>query len=119
LIAASEKKEYNSLTASIDFGGRTEDMAKIVVKETVTKEREIDISLDAFISLIDDLAVEDKKRLLEVVSSSIGRSEALKFVPFKKDTVERIVADFEETGFYDGGFLADLERGLRKSSTYK
>ncbi len=94
-------------------------MARIVVKETVTKEREIDISLDAFIGLIDDLAVEDKKRLLELVSSSIEKSETLKFVPFKKDTVEKILADFEETGLYEAGFLKDLERGLRKSLPYR
>lgn len=93
-------------------------MAKIVVKETVSKEREIDISLDVLIDLVDELPVEDKKRLVRVVSASLKKDETVKFIPFEEDAVESILADFEKTGLYEGGFLDDLGRGLRKSTLY-
>lgn len=36
-----------------------------------------------------------------------------------RDSVETVVKDFEKTGLYNKRFLADLEKGLRRSSVYK
>ncbi len=38
-------------------------MSKLVVKETVTKEREIEISFEALLSLIDDLTLKEMEKL--------------------------------------------------------
>jgi hypothetical protein len=93
-------------------------MAKIVVKETVTKEREIDISLKSFISLIDSLSMEDRRRLLKVLSAAIEKGRPVELTPFKKDRLEKVVASFAETNLYEPEFLRELEAGLKKSSIY-
>lgn len=36
-----------------------------------------------------------------------------------RDSVETVMKDFEKTGLYNKRFLADLEKGLRRSSVYK
>ena len=35
-----------------------------------------------------------------------------------RDSVETVMKDFEKTGLYNKRFLADLEKGLRRSSVY-
>lgn len=94
-------------------------MPKIVFKETVTKEREIEISIDALRAVIDKLTLEEKKELLDKLSVSIKKKKPLELVTFKKDTVEHILADFRETDLYEEDFLRDLEEGLKKSSPYR
>jgi len=36
-----------------------------------------------------------------------------------RDSVETVMKDFEKTGLYNKKFLADLEKGLRRSSVYR
>lgn len=93
-------------------------MAKILVKETVTKEREIDISLESFLSLINSLSMEDRNKLLKVLSESLEKGKSVELVPFKKDPLEKVMADFADTELYEAEFLRELEAGLRKSSIY-
>jgi hypothetical protein len=42
----------------------------------------------------------------------------VKLTPFKKDTIDSILADFEATKLYEDEFLEDLREGLKKSSAY-
>jgi hypothetical protein len=93
-------------------------MAKILVKETVTKEREIDISLGSFVSLIGSLSMKDRKQLLKVLSAAIEKGKPNELIPFKKHRIEKVMADFAATDLYESEFLRELEEGLRKSSIY-
>lgn len=94
-------------------------MGRLIVKETVTKEREIEISVEALLSLIDSLTLEEKKKLLSKLSTSLKKKKPLELEPFKKDRIEDILADFADADLYEDGFLRDLEEGLKKSSVYK
>jgi len=94
-------------------------MPKIVFKETVTKEREIEISIEALCALIDKLTLEEKKELLRKLSVSVKKKKPLELIPFKRDKVESILADLRDTDLYEEDFLQDLEEGLKKSSVYR
>ncbi len=94
-------------------------MGRLVVKETVTKEREIEISVEALLSLVDSLTLEEKKKLLNKLSASLKKKKPLELQQFKKDSIEDILADFADTDLYEDNFLRDLEEGLKKSSMYK
>ncbi len=47
-------------------------MSKLVVKETVTKEREIEVSIEDLLSLIDDLTLKEKEKLFNKLSTSLN-----------------------------------------------
>ncbi|MFQ5455478.1 MAG: hypothetical protein ACE5EA_04630 [Nitrospirota bacterium] len=87
-------------------------MPRITLKETITKE--IEIPIDTFYELIDNLTEEDKKKLLERLKTS-----SVKLTPFKKDKIASILSDFKAIDLYEENFLRDLEDGLRKSSVYR
>jgi len=42
-----------------------------------------------------------------------------RFAYIVRDDVETVMKDFEKTGLYSKKFLADLEKGLRRSSVYR
>ena len=94
-------------------------MGRLIVKETVTREREIEISVEALLSLIDSLTLEEKKKLLNKLSASLKKKKPLELQTFQKDKIEDILADFADTDLYEDSFLQDLEEGLKKSSVYK
>ena len=94
-------------------------MGRLIVKETVTKEREIEISVEVLLSLIDSLTLEEKKKLLNKLSASLKKKKPIELQPFKKDKIEDILADFADADLYEDSFLRDLEEGLKKSSVYK
>ena len=94
-------------------------MGRLTVKETVTREREIEISVEALLSLIDSLTLEEKKKLLNKLSASLKKKKPLELQTFQKDKIEDILADFADTDLYEDSFLQDLEEGLKKSSVYK
>ena len=94
-------------------------MGRLIVKETVTKEREIEISVEVLLSLIDSLTLEEQKKLLNKLSASLKKKKPIELQPFKKDKIEDILADFADTDLYEDSFLRDLEEGLKKSSVYK
>lgn len=92
-------------------------MPKMLIKETITKE--VEIPLKTIYKLIDALPIEDKKELLEKLLTAIEKKGGIKFIPFRKDRVEDIVADFKATDLYEENFLRDLEDGIKKSSVYR
>lgn len=92
-------------------------MPKRLIKETITKE--IEIPLETIYNLIDALPVEDKKGLLDKLLSSIEKKGGMELIPFRKDRIEDIMADFKVTNLYTEDFLRDLEEGLKKSSVYR
>lgn len=54
-------------------------MGKILVKETITKEREIEITVDTLLALIDDLALKEKfEREEGIVQKTLFRFERQK-----------------------------------------
>ncbi|MGA2466445.1 MAG: hypothetical protein ABSH06_19110 [Thermodesulfobacteriota bacterium] len=87
-------------------------MPRITLRETITKE--IEIPIDALCDLIDSLSDKERTKLLERV-----KNKQVKLSPFKKDKIESILADFEETDLYEDQFLRDLKEGLKKSSVYR
>jgi hypothetical protein len=87
-------------------------MPRITLKETITKE--IEIPIDTLFEVINNLTDEERASLLERV-----QKKPVKLSPFKKDRIESILTDFEETNLYEGQFLKDLKEGLRKSSVYR
>jgi hypothetical protein len=87
-------------------------MPRITLKETITKE--IEIPIDTLFEVINSLTDEERANLLERV-----QKKPVKLSPFKKDRIESILTDFEETNLYEGQFLKDLKEGLRKSSVYR
>jgi hypothetical protein len=87
-------------------------MPRITLKETITKE--IEIPIDTLFEVINNLTDEERASLLERV-----QKKPVKLSPFKKDRIESILADFEETNLYEGQFLKDLKEGLKKSSVYR
>ncbi len=87
-------------------------MLRITLKETVTKE--IEVPMDTLYHLIDNLSPKERAKLLRRMKRS-----PLRMVPFKKDKIESIMADFKGTDIYEDQFLKDLEQGLKKSSLYK
>jgi hypothetical protein len=91
---------------------RFEYMPRITLRETITKE--IEIPIDALCDLIDSLSDKERTKLLERV-----KNKQVKLSPFKKDKIESILADFEETDLYEDQFLRDLKEGLKKSSVYR
>lgn len=90
-------------------------MPKMLIRETITKE--IEIPLKTIYKIIDALPIEDKKELLEKLLASTEKKG--KFIPFRKDRIEAILADFKATNLYEEDFLQDLEDGLKKSSVYR
>jgi threonyl-tRNA synthetase len=72
----------------------------------------LDISLSNVLTLISQMSLNE----IEEVKNKIIEKE-LYFKKFKKDNVETIVDDFRRENYSDD-FLADLEKGLRKSSVY-
>ncbi len=94
-------------------------MGKILVKETITKEREIEITVDTLLALIDDLALKEKRELFKKLSSALKGKKPLELMPFKKDRIENIISDFADTNLYEENFFRDLEEGLKRSSIYK
>ena len=87
-------------------------MPLITLKETITKE--IEIPIDTLFEVINNLTDEERASLLERV-----QKKPVKLSPFKKDRIESILADFEETNLYEGQFLKDLKEGLKNSSVYR
>ena len=87
-------------------------MPRLTFKETITKE--IEIPLDQLLIIIDQLSSADKEKLMERL-----QMHQIKFKPFKKDSIDSIMADFASLDFYEEGFLKDLEKGLIESSAYK
>ena len=87
-------------------------MPRITLKETITKE--IEIPIDTPFEVINSLTDEERANLLERV-----QKKPIKLSPFKKDRIESILTDFEETNLYEGQFLKELKEGLRKSSVYR
>ena len=87
-------------------------MPRITLKETITKE--IEIPIDTLFEVINSLTDEERANLLERV-----QKKPIKLSPFKKDRIESILTDFEETNLYEGQFLKELKEGLRKSSVYR
>lgn len=94
-------------------------MTKVIFKEIVTKERQIEVSIDSLIAVINTLDAADKKKLIGALSGSIGRDKSEKLLLFQKDNIKKIIADFAEADLYEDKFLLDLETGLEKSSVYK
>jgi len=86
-------------------------MPRITLKETITKE--IDIPMEAFYELIDNLSQEEREKVLERL-----RKKPVKLKTFQKDKIESILTDFASTNLYEDDFLRDLEDGLKKSSVY-
>lgn len=87
-------------------------MPRLTFKETITKE--IEIPLDQLFVIIDQLSSADKEKLLERL-----QTKPIKFKPFKKDSIDFILKDFDSQEIYEEGFLKDLEKGLKESSVYK
>ena len=87
-------------------------MPRITLKETITKE--IEIPMEAVYQLIDNLTREERQKILNRL-----KGKALELKPFEKDEIKSILTDFEATDLYEGDFLKDLEKGLRKSSVYR
>jgi hypothetical protein len=87
-------------------------MPRITLKETITKE--IEIPIDTLYDIINNLSEEEKTKLLERV-----KTRPVKLIPFKKDKIESILADFEGTKLYEDDFLKVLREGLKKSSVYR
>lgn len=87
-------------------------MPRITLKETITKE--IEIPIDTLFEVINSLTDEERANLLERV-----QKKPVKLSPFKKDRIESILTDFEQTNLYEGQFLKELKEGLRKSSVYR
>jgi hypothetical protein len=87
-------------------------MPRITLKETITKE--IEIPIDTLYDIINNLSEEEKTKLLERV-----KTRPVKLIPFKKDKIESIFADFEGTKLYEDDFLKVLREGLKKSSVYR
>lgn len=86
-------------------------MPRIILKETITKE--IEIPMEAIYDLIDNLPQEEREKVLERL-----KAKSVELKTFKKDKIESILADFAATDLYEGDFLRDLEKGLKKSSVY-
>jgi len=72
----------------------------------------LDISLSNVLALISQMSLNE----IEEVKNKIVEKE-LYFKKFKKDNIETIVDDFRKENYSDD-FLADLEKGLRKSTVY-
>lgn len=87
-------------------------MPQLTVKKTITKE--IEIPMDTLYKLIDNLAEEDRKKLLEKL-----KVKPVKIKTFKKDAIDSILSDFAATDLYEDNFLKDLEEGLKKSTLYR
>jgi hypothetical protein len=87
-------------------------MPKITLKETITKK--IEIPMDALFDLIDNLTVEERGKLIERL-----QEKSIELKPFKKDKIESILADFQQSDLYEDDFLKDLEKGLKKASVYR
>jgi len=87
-------------------------MPQITLKETITKK--IEIPMDTLYEIIDNLTVEERKKLIARLTK-----KPVELKPFKKDKVDSILADFAATDLYEEDFLKDLEEGLKKSSIYK
>jgi hypothetical protein len=87
-------------------------MPRIILKETVT--RKIEIPMDTLYEIIDHLSEGEKDKVI-----ARAQKKAVKLVPFKKDKIESILADFEATDLYEDHFLRDLREGLKKSSLYR
>ena len=87
-------------------------MPRITVKETVT--RKVEIPMETLYEIIDHLTGEERAKLI-----ARAQRKQSKLIHFKKDKIESILADFEATDLYEGGFLKDLRQGLKKSSVYR
>ncbi len=87
-------------------------MPRITLKETVT--RKIEIPMETLYEIVDHLSGEERAKLI-----ARAQKKPVKLIPFKKDKIESILADFEATGLYEDRFLKDLKEGLKKSSLYK
>jgi len=72
----------------------------------------LDISLSNVLTLISQMSLNE----IEEVKNKIVEKE-LYFKKFKKDDIETIMDDFRSESYSDD-FLADLEKGLKKSSVY-
>ena len=70
--------------------------------------------MDTLYRLIDNLTEDEKTKLLERIKRG-----PVKLIPFKKDDIESIMADFEAIGLYEDEFLKDLKEGLKQSSIYR
>jgi len=86
-------------------------MPQITLKETITKK--IEIPMEALYDFIDNLPVEQRKKLLERL-----KTKPMKLKLFKKDNINSILNDFAATDSYEDEFLKDLEEGLKRSSVY-
>ena len=87
-------------------------MPRITFKETVT--RKVEIPMGTLYEIIDHLTGEERAKLI-----ARAQKKPSKLIPFKKDKIESILADFEATDLYESGFLKDLRQGLKKSSLYR
>lgn len=87
-------------------------MPRITLKETVT--RKVEIPMETLYEVIDHLSEEERAKLI-----ARAKKKPLKLIPFEKDKIESILADFEATDLYEDRFLKDLREGLKKSSLYR
>ncbi len=87
-------------------------MPRITLKETVT--RRVEIPMETLYEVIDHLSEEKREKLI-----ARAKRKPLKLIPFGKDKIESILADFEATDLYEDRFLKDLREGLKKSSLYR
>ena len=62
---------------------------------------------------------KEKYEKLKRQAEAYRRFAAQFFEMAVKDPIKEVVDDFRKTGLYSGGFLKDLEAGLRKSSYVK
>ena len=69
-------------------------MARITLKETITKKFEI--PMETLYDLIENLTLKEREQLLERVSA-----KKVQLKPFKKGKIETILADFAATGLYE------------------
>ena len=87
-------------------------MPRITLKETLT--RRVEIPMEILYEIIDHLSEGERAKLI-----ARAKKKPLKLLPFKKDKIESILADFEATDLYEDRFLRDLQEGLKKSSLYR
>jgi len=87
-------------------------MPKIVLQEKITKE--IEISMETLYQIVDQLNSSEKMTLLNRISEQNNHE----FQTFKKENLDNIIDEFQNTELYEDEFLKDLEKGLKKSSVY-
>ncbi len=88
-------------------------MPRVTLKKTITKEIEIPVS--TLYEAIENLSKQERSKPIAMLTAK----GVTRLKPFRKDSINSIVADFEATDLYEEDFLKDLEAGLKKSSLFK